>query len=200
VTGHRGAAVGAGLGAAVLATSTAMASSGRVPEVERQAFRSLNGLPPELHRPVHVVMQGGSLGFVLGSAALARLVGRRRLAAAIAVAGTGVWAGAKVLKRRVGRGRPVTELDAVVVRGRDEGDLGFPSGHAAVAFCLAALVAPELPRPLAWLPWTAAAAVGGARVYVGAHLPLDVVGGAAFGVVVGETVRLAGLGPGGGSS
>ncbi|MDQ3896394.1 MAG: hypothetical protein M3326_03920 [Actinomycetota bacterium] len=37
--------------------------------------------------------------------------------------------------------------------------------------------------------------VGLARVYVGAYLPLDVVGGAALGLMVGATVRLAFRGP-----
>jgi membrane-associated phospholipid phosphatase len=30
-------------------------------------------------------------------------------------------------------------------------------------------------------------------VYVGAHLPLDVIGGAAFGIVVGEVAEVAAL-------
>jgi membrane-associated phospholipid phosphatase len=41
-------------------------------------------------------------------------------------------------------------------------------------------------RPVAW---STAATVGAARVYVGAHLPLDVVGGAALGVAAGSAAR-----------
>jgi undecaprenyl-diphosphatase len=39
-------------------------------------------------------------------------------------------------------------------------------------------------------------AVGLARVYVGAHLPLDVLGGAALGLVTGAVGRMAFEAPG----
>jgi undecaprenyl-diphosphatase len=47
--------------------------------------------------------------------------------------------------------------------------------------------------PRRWRPvaWALAGVVALARVYVGAHLPLDVVGGAALGVVVGTLTRWA---------
>jgi membrane-associated phospholipid phosphatase len=35
-----------------------------------------------------------------------------------------------------------------------------------------------------------AGAVGVARVYVGVHLPLDVIGGAALGLLIGEGARV----------
>jgi undecaprenyl-diphosphatase len=36
--------------------------------------------------------------------------------------------------------------------------------------------------------WATAGSVGIARIYVGAHLPLDVVGGMALGAMIGMTV------------
>ena len=73
--------------------------------------------------------------------------------------------------------------------------VGYVSGHAAVAFALATVLAPSLPR--AWRPvaFAVASAVALARLYSGAHLPLDAVGGAGLGVLSGTLLRWAfGLG------
>ncbi len=64
------------------------------------------------------------------------------------------------------------------------------SGHAAVAVALATAAWPYLGR------WGRVAAAGLAvlvcvlRLYVGAHLPLDVVGGAGLGLMAGAAVHL----------
>lgn len=61
----------------------------------------------------------------------------------------------------------------------------FPSGHATAAFTAAMLLADRRR-----LPWFAlATVVAGSRVYVRMHHASDVVGGAAFGVVLGATLR-----------
>jgi glycosyltransferase 2 family protein len=83
----------------------------------------------------------------------------------------------------------------VAVRERTTG-LGFVSGHSAVAFALATTLAPELPRGARIAPLALAAVVAGGRVYAGAHLPLDVVGGIGMGVIGGVAARW-GLGLGG---
>jgi undecaprenyl-diphosphatase len=165
------------------------ARTGRVGAFEERTFRTVNRLPASLNAPVWVVMQAGNLAAV---PAVAVIVGRRRRSAGIgaAVAGSSVWALSKVIKRRVGRGRPADHLTGVIVRGRGQSGLGFPSGHAAVAVALAVTagrVASPTGRRLAWVT---AAAVGGARQYVGAHLPLDVAGGVALGAAAGALTNL----------
>jgi undecaprenyl-diphosphatase len=95
-----------------------------------------------------------------------------------------------VVKRFVERGRPSDVLDDVVVRGAAPHGLGFVSGHIAVVTSLALVAWPWLPRWGRWAAGLAVAAVFFTRMYVGAHLPLDMVGGAALGVAVGALVRL----------
>ena len=107
------------------------------------------------------------------------------------VAGWGGWWLAKVVKAQVERGRPEAELPDEVVRSSavTEG-LGFVSGHSTVAFACAAILSPYLPRRWRAAVYGLAATVGLSRVVVGAHLPLDVVGGAALGLGLAYTWHL----------
>jgi membrane-associated phospholipid phosphatase len=101
-----------------------------------------------------------------------------------------VYVLAKVVKHFVVRGRPSGLLDDVVVRGAAPHGLGFVSGHIAVVTALAVVTWPWLPGWGRWVVAVAVAAVFLTRMYVGAHLPLDMVGGAALGLAVGVTARL----------
>ena len=65
----------------------------------------------------------------------------------------------------------------------------FPSGHAAAAFACATVIAWSS-RRLTVPAFVLAAAIAWSRVYVGVHWPLDVVGGASLGVLVGTLLVL----------
>ena len=164
------------------------AATGTVSAREERSFRMVNGLPNGILGPVWLVMQGGSLAAV-GAATLAVRSRSRTTATGLAVAGTTAWALAKVTKPLVGRGRPADHLGYVTVRGAQQSGLGFPSGHAAVATALAVVGSRGLPNHRT-LASVIVAAVGGARQYVGAHLPLDVAGGIALGATVGAVTNL----------
>ena len=174
--------MGAFLAGGVLARRTG------VSPLEQRSFRLINDLPAAMHPPAWVVMQGGSLGGALG---LAAAVGTKRpaLALRMAIAGTTAWAVAKVVKRSFGRARPAVALDAARVLGQPAGGLGYPSGHAAVAAARAAVATAELARPWRGAVWVVALLVGPTRLYVGAHLPLDVAGGVGLGVAIGAATR-----------
>jgi membrane-associated phospholipid phosphatase len=177
-------------GAAVLLACAVPVHADRVDGLEADAFRLVNDLPSVPFPVVWVPMQLGNL-LVVPAAVLAALAFRRwRLAGGLALAGAGVYVLAKVVKHFVQRGRPSGLLDDVVVRGAAPHGLGFVSGHIAVVTSLAYVAWPWLPRWGRWAAGAAVAAVFFTRMYVGAHLPLDMVGGAALGLAVGALVRL----------
>jgi undecaprenyl-diphosphatase len=66
----------------------------------------------------------------------------------------------------------------------------FPSGHTSASFACATVLAAIAPR-LAVTFFVLAVAIGFSRIYVGVHYPLDVLGGAALGVLVGIAVSAA---------
>ena len=173
-----------GLGAAGLALATLPVRRNRVGETEARVFTSVNGLPDSLHAPVWVVMQCGALVAAPVSAAVATALGEKRLAVQLATAGTTTWALSKVVKRLVRRERPALLLPAVVVRGQAASGLGYLSGHAGVATALAVALVPRLGLRRSAPALGIAGTVGLTRLYVGAHLPLDVLGGWALGLVV----------------
>jgi undecaprenyl-diphosphatase len=65
----------------------------------------------------------------------------------------------------------------------------FPSGHASIAFACATVIAWKVPR-LGVPAFVLAAAIAWSRVYVGVHWPLDVLGGAALGVLVATALLM----------
>lgn len=178
-------------GSSGFAVTAFMASRGALDEWERAAFHAANDLSVLDHRAVWVPMQYGTFGTVFALAGVSFARKRPRLGTGLLVAGTTAYVLAKVTKRSVGRGRPATELEDVTIRGKEEGDLGFPSGHAAVSAALTTAAAPFVPTPVRALAAGLAGFVSFARVHVGAHLPLDVIGGACMGVALGSAVNLA---------
>ena len=185
----------AAAGVAMVLASLEEVRRRNVPPYEQRLFRVANDAPVAIRIPVRSVMQAGTFVTVPIVAVLAAATGRRRLAVDLATAGTLAWLGAKALKPFGGRGRPESVMTDVQVRERIAGDFGWVSGHTAVATALAATVWPALPRSVRPALVAVVATTAFGRMYVGAHLPLDLIGGAGLGLVLSAMVPPAGIEP-----
>ncbi|MCZ2849775.1 phosphatase PAP2 family protein [Modestobacter sp. VKM Ac-2978] len=185
---HAGDLVRVGLGLAVLGIGFLIARRGEISLVERDLFRLVNDLPTLLMPVVWLVMQLGNVVAVPTLAAVAVLARRFRLARDLAVSGALAYLVADLVKGIVQRERPIGLPVGDVLNEQVTG-LGFISGHSAVAAALATAAAPHLSRRSRRGVWALAWTVGLARIHVGAHLPLDVLGGLAAGWAIGSLVH-----------
>jgi membrane-associated phospholipid phosphatase len=179
------------LGCGVLLLSAWPVDAGRVPGAEAAVFRAIDGTTVLPFVVVWPVMQLGNVLVVPVSALLAAAFRRWRLAAELLIAGVATYVAAKVVKGIWPRGRPDALLTDVVIRGEAALGRGFVSGHAATLTALATVAWPWLGRRGRVAVVAVVVLVCLARVYVGAHLPLDVIGGAGLGLAVAGLVRLA---------
>jgi undecaprenyl-diphosphatase len=184
---------------AVLGISALPIDENDVGPLETSIFHAINGLPDALYWPTWILMQFGNLVAVPVTAVAALVARRVRLAVDLVLAGGAAWILAKVVKDLVFRPRPGNLLEDTILRHAPAGGHGFVAGHSATACALAAAAWPYLPRPARWAVVGLAAVVCFGRIYVGAHLPLDVVGGAALGAMCGSVVHLLLGAPGPGS-
>jgi undecaprenyl-diphosphatase len=132
----------------------------------------------------------GVLGMPLVIAAGALAFRRWRLAVALVLVVPLKLAAERVPKQLVQRERPGTTVPDAILRGVPHGGLSFVSGHAIITFAIAGLLALVLPRRWAVVAFVLATLNAVARVYLGAHNPLDVVGGAAVGLAIAAVLDL----------
>jgi membrane-associated phospholipid phosphatase len=189
---HLSALPEVGAAGAVL-VATGVLASRRLSSIEEQVFHAVGAPPNKVDAVLWLPMQFGS-ALAAPAVAFASWSAWRRWrpsVGALAI-GLGAWEAAKLVKSVVERGRPAAVIPGYVARpGAPRDGLGFVSGHSTVAFSLAAVTAPYLPRSGRVAVYGLAGVVGLARIHVGAHLPLDVVGGAALGSLMGWSWNLA---------
>lgn len=92
----------------------------------------------------------------------------------------------QILKHLIGRARPRLTLDPVFIGPSwESGYDSFPSGHTAVAFCLACILSQHFPK-YRFIFYFFAIVVGFERFEDVAHFPSDVMAGAVVGIIIGK--------------
>lgn len=178
-----------GCAAVAFVVAGALAAQG-LSTVEWWIFERFNDVPWVLGRVLEVVDPLGSGLAAIVIPVVVFVVFRKVEVALVAgFAGPVAWMLAQVGKALELRGRPVDVVEEFLPAGTATG-AGFPSGHTAVAVAFAVALWPYVRPP--WRPVLVvlAGAVALARMHVGVHLPLDLVGGAAVGSAVGTIALL----------
>ncbi|MGY1641919.1 phosphatase PAP2 family protein [Geodermatophilus sp. SYSU D00703] len=166
-------------------------SSGRVGPVEAAVLRWVNGWPDGWEPALWLVQLCGVLGAPLLVAVPALALRRLRLALALVLlAPLKLLVHGELVKGLVQRERPGVLLPGIVLRDVPSAGIAYPSGHAVVVAGVVVLLAPYLRRRWLLVLGALALLTAVSRVYLGAHAPLDVVGGAAVGAAIGAALNL----------
>ncbi len=179
-----------GLGLLILVWAGFASTSAEPSRLDVNLFRLINQLPNAAGPPLIGAMQLGALASVPVLAIACVLARRLRLARLVALGGTVAWLVAKLLSAIVAERPPDERVVGVLLHGALTPGFSFPATHVAVAAAMATVASPYLGRSGRRTVWLGVGIVAIARVYVGVHFPVDVLGGFAVGWVVGSTIHL----------
>jgi membrane-associated phospholipid phosphatase len=155
-------------------------------------FLNMRVYPQWLDRCMWLATQLGNMLAAFITALVFFLLNYRDLAVEIILGTLTLWLLVETIKALSDRDRPFLTLDKTRVIGwREKGD-SFPSGHTTQIFFMMTLLIHHFQFGIVITAalYAVAALVGFTRIYVGAHYPRDVIGGAVLGSVWGILAAL----------
>jgi undecaprenyl-diphosphatase len=171
-------------GLVLVAVSTYVVVKGILFNLEVRGFHFINGWPDSL-RGVFLVatIAPESLWIAVAAVVLTFLLKLYRASWELAAATVAGYATLFIAKHVVDRARPQGLLHDAIVRVHETGN-GFPSGHTMIITIVSLTLLPYLPKGWRWLILILTPIMALSRVYLGVHMPLDVVGGFAVGLSI----------------
>jgi membrane-associated phospholipid phosphatase len=154
---------------------------------------NLRGYHPKwLDHVVWLATQVGNMVTAFLLAGLFFVLNYRSLAVEVIFGTLTLWLLVETIKALTDRARPFLALEGTRIIGWRERGRSFPSGHTAQTFFLMTLLSHRFQLDVGGTAalYAVAFLVGFTRMYVGAHYPRDVIGGAVLGSVWGVLAML----------
>ena len=188
----RGVLAGLLLVFGLLAVSLVWSAGQRVDVWAFLVFNLRGPRPVWLDRTMLGFTQIGSGLAALVIALILFLAGDHLVAYEFTVGTLTLWIVVELVKALVRRSRPFKRVTQARIVGYQALGRSFPSGHTSQAFFMATLMARHFHASFwaVFLLYSIALLVGMTRMYVGAHYPRDVMGGAVLGTVWGIMAAL----------